>query len=154
MSDAVKHDIASLVAKAGAIGRECESALDAADALRTRTLQTDHLPECAPHNLAAVGKMLEAFDSHEIRIHQLVAEFHDAEHALVDRIDALARARRTPHTEQVEILGQIAAARQQAMDLHARFLHGFMSLERLWQQWSPADPAVLHHEASPGRKRA
>lgn len=153
-SDAIKQDIDALAAKAGAIGHECRTALNAAAALRVTTIETGHLPESSQAHLAALSEVLEAFESHETRIHQLVAEFHDAEHALVDRINALVGDDKTPASEKARFMEQIAAARQQAMDLHAQFLHEFMNLERLWQQWSPAASAGPQQDATARRKGA
>jgi len=154
LSDAVKPDIETLMARSGAILRECQVGLDEAAAFRIKTLGTNHLPESAASTLTALGRVLEAFDGREIRIHQLVADFHDAERALVDRIDALAGVYRASDSERGRLLDEISAIRRTAMDLHVQFLQGFMSLERLWQRCSPAQPRHLHMDASPRLRRA
>ena len=154
LSDAIKADIEALVARSVAIGRECQVGLDEAAAFRIKTLETNHLPESAASTLTALGRVLEAFDGHEIRIHQLVAEFHDAERVLVDRIDTLAGVYRASDRERARLLDEIWAIRGTAMDLHVQFLQGFMSLERLWQRWSPAEPRHLRLDASPRLRRA
>lgn len=154
LSDAIKPDVDALTARVGAIRGECQAALDAAAAFRARTLQTSHIPESVPANLTALGNVLEAFDGHEARINQMVAEFHDAEHALDDRIGDLAGLYRTPETSRARLMEEIAAIRRPALDLHVRFLRDFMSLERLWQQWSPGEERALQQDSAPRRKRA
>ena len=154
LADAIKPDVNALVEKAGAICRECHAALDAAGALRAKTLETNHVTGSAASNLTALEKVLEAFDRQEIRIHQLVAELQNAEHALFDRIDGLAGIYRLSAAEKARLMEDIGAIRQPAMELHARFLQDFMSLERLWQQWSPAERVGAHQETTPRLRRA
>jgi len=154
LSDAIRQETGALVARAGAIGRECQAGLDEAAAFRIKSLEISHLPESAVSTSIALGKVLEAFDRHEIRIHRLVAEFHDAERVLAERIDTLAGIYRTSDPERARMHDEFAAIRRTAMDLHVRFLQDFMSLERLWQHWSPAEPRHLYSEPSPRLKRA
>ena len=153
LSDAIKRELAALVTRAGAISRECQAGLDAATSFRITSVETDHLPDSAASTAGALAKVLAAFDGHEIRIHQLVAEFHDAERALSDRIDVLAGVYRPSDTERARLFAEIATIRRTAMDLHVRFLQDFMSLERLWQRWSP-EPRRLHLETSPRLRQA
>ena len=154
LSDAIKPDVDALVARAGAIRRECQAALDTSAALRVRSLETNHLPEASAANLTALGEVLWAFDDHELRIHRLVAKFHDAEHAMVDRIEALAGVYKMSDADKAQVLEEIAAIRRPASDLHARFLQDFMSLERLWQQWSQPESRSAEQETTPRQKRA
>ena len=154
LGDAIKPDTNALVEKAGAICRECHAALDAAGALRARTVETNHVPGSAASNLTALEKVLEAFDRQEIRIHQLVAELQKVEDALFDRIHGLAGIYRMSPAEKARLMEDLGAIRQPAMEMHARFLQDFMSLERLWQQWSPAGVGSDHRQPSSRLRRA
>ena len=154
LSDVIKPYTDALVARAGAICRECQAGLDAAAALRARSLETNHFPESAQANHAALERVLDRFDVHEIRIHQLVAEFHDAERDLICRVDALAGVYKMSEIDKAQLTEEIAEIRRPAIDLHARFLQDFMSLERLWQQWLPSEPRIAQQQATPRIKRA
>jgi len=139
LPDAIKPDLDALAAKAGEISNECYDALTAASALRTKVVASSDAAASAEANLIALGGVLEAFDGHETRIHDLVAKFHELEHSVLVRLEDLSAIYRPSDSEKTRLLEEVEAIRRPATDLHAQFLHDFMSLERLWQQWSPID---------------
>src|SRR5262245_44807478 len=85
-ADAIKPDVDALAAKAAEISGECNEALSEAAVLRKKILVSPHNSETAALNLAALGETLGAFDGHELRIHDLVAEFHEVERVLLERV--------------------------------------------------------------------
>lgn len=154
LSDAIRSDTDVLAARAGEICAECNAALAVAAALREKFLALPRTPTPAETDLNALANVLEAFDGHETRIHDLVADFHEREQSLLARIEKLSVVCRTPVSEKVRLLGEIEAIRRPATDLHARFVQDFMSLERLWQDWSRAGQRLDRQPSQPTRRRA